>query len=81
MNLIKDIPEDDIYKYMLLDRMKSDCKYYLGNGHRNVKDLWAGVEKGHIENMKALWNSFPDDKKPEWLTMEEIEEFEKEMVA
>lgn len=35
----------------------------------------------HIEDMKKLYNSFPDERKPEWLSMEEIETYEKEMKA
>lgn len=70
----------DSHKYMLLDRMKQDCNYYLGNGNHLKKYLWAGDEKEHIEDMKALWNSFPDDAKPEWLTLEQIEEYEKQML-
>ena len=34
-----------------------------------------------IGYMKALWNSFPEDGKPEWLTMEQILNYEKQMLA
>lgn len=78
--LIAERPATDSFKYMLLDRMKQDCNYYLGNGNRLKKYLWANDEKEHIENMKELWNSFPDEEKPEWLTMEQIETYEKEML-
>jgi hypothetical protein len=30
--------------------------------------------------MKALWNSFSEEDKPEWLTWEEIEEYERMML-
>lgn len=78
--LIMKRPATDSYKYMLLDRMRQDCEYYLGYGNRNKKSLWSIDESEHIANMKALWNSFPEDKKPEWLSMENIERFEKEMI-
>lgn len=29
--------------------------------------------------MIDIWNSFPDDDKPEWLTMEQIKEFAQKM--
>ena len=29
--------------------------------------------------MKDIWNSFDDNVKPEWLTMEEIDEFASRM--
>lgn len=31
--------------------------------------------------MKGIWNSFPEDGKPEWLTWEQIEAYEAEMEA
>lgn len=71
--------KDAEFRYQLLDRMKGDCKYYLGNGNRQNKYLWAGNVDDQIEDMKKLYNSFPDDKKPEWITMEDINNFEKEM--
>ena len=73
------LKSDAKFRYMMLDRMRSDCEYYLGNGNRYAKNLWAGNEVDHIANMKALWNSFPEDGKPEWLPYEKILEYEKEM--
>lgn len=67
------------YNYMLLDRLKQDCDYFLGNGNRNPKYLWAGSVDDQIAKMKELWNSFPDGEKPEWLSMEDIEDYENEM--
>lgn len=74
---------DESFRYQLLGRMQSDCKYYLGNEgkSRHPKHLWAGNEKDQIEYMKAIWESFAENKKPEWLTYEEILEYEKQMVA
>lgn len=79
--LSKDILKGDKkFRYMLLSRMQSDCNYYLGNGRRNAKHLWAENEADHIQNMKDLWNSFPENAKPEWLSMEDIREYEKKMI-
>lgn len=69
-----DSPE---FKYQLLDRLKSDCEYFLKAGNRNEKHLWAGNVDDQIAKMKELWNSL--EKKPEWLSMEGIENYEKEM--
>lgn len=69
----------DEFRYQLLDRLKSDCDYYLGNGNRNDKHLWAGNVKDQIQTMKDLYNSFSDDKKPEWISLEDIDNYEKEM--
>ena len=68
---------DEKYRYMLLDRMRTDCAYFLGNGNRHVKYLWAGNVEDQITCMKMLWNSFKPGDKPEWLTMADIESFEK----
>ena len=81
MTIQEIINSKESFKYQLLSRMQQDCKYYLGNGGRNTKQLWASNEKEHIEYMKSIWASFPQEGKPEWLSMEEIEEFEKAMVA
>ena len=79
---IKDILAHDIqFRYMMLDRLRLDCKYFLGNGNRLNKYLWAGNVKDHIAIMKGIYNGFTDEQKPEWLTMKQIEKFESEMTA
>ena len=65
------------YDYMLLDRLRQDCEYFLGNGNRSEKHLWAGNVNDQIAKMKELYNKLPE--KPEWLSMEDIENYEKEM--
>ena len=71
---------DDKGRYMFLSRMQADCKYFL-DGHEYNKFLWAGNVEDQIKYMKWLYNSFPDDKKPEWISMEEIEDYERQMVG
>ena len=68
------------FNYMMLDRLQSDCEYYLNYGNRNKKVLWALEEKEQIEEMKKLYNSFLEDLKPEWLTYDKILEYEKLMI-
>ena len=72
--------EQEKFNYMMLSRLKSDCDYYLNYGNRNNKNLWAVDEQKQINEMKRLYNNFSDDKKPEWLTMENILQYEKLMV-
>ena len=67
------------YNYMLLDRLKQDCEYFLGNGNGNVDTLWAKDIDEQIAKMKELYNSFADDEKPEWITIEDINNYEKKM--
>lgn len=69
---------DNSFDYALLDRCLSDCKYFLGNGGRCERFLWGGNVKNHIKKMKELYNKVT--VKPEWLTMEQINEFEKAML-
>lgn len=79
MNCADVLKHDDKFRYMLLSRMKSDCDYYLGNGSRHAKHLWAGDEVEQIAYMKALWNSFGENDKPEWLSFEQILEYEQKI--
>lgn len=69
----------DSYKYMLLDRMRTDCNYFLGNGNRNTKYLWGESVAAHLDSMRMIYNSFPEGDRPEWLTMDQIEEYAKQM--
>jgi hypothetical protein len=77
-NILKN---DKKFLYQLLNRMAEDCRYYLGYGNRCKKHLWAGDEGEQIETMKAIYNNFSDEEKPEWLSYEQILEFEKEMIG
>ena len=76
---VEKISKEDKFNYQLLDRLRSDCDYYLGYGNRNKKNLWAGNEKEQIEKMKELYNSFTEEQKPEWLTYQQILQYEKLM--
>lgn len=79
-NFIEYIREKDArFRYMLLSRMQSDCAYYLGNGRIYGQHLWAGNEMDQIEYMKILWNCFPEDQKPEWLSYEDILAYERRL--
>ena len=65
------------FNYMLLSRLESDCKYFLGFGNRSTKHLWYGNIEDQIAEMKRIWNELTD--KPEWLSMEDILNYEKQM--
>ena len=69
---------DAEFRVQLLGRMKFDCDSALEDkayGH-----LWAKNEKEQIHFMKAIWNSLPEEEKPEWLSLDEIIEYENKMV-
>lgn len=68
------------YNYMMLDRLKSDCEYFLGNGNGFLGHLYYKDINKHIDEMKKLYNSFSNDEKPEWLSLEDIEEYKNKMI-
>lgn len=67
------------FRYQMLDRLRSDCDYYLGNGGRSERVLWAGSVAEQIDAMKQLWRSFAGEDKPEWLSWADILRIENEM--
>lgn len=75
----KYVNKDKEFKYKLLSRLQSDCDYFLGAGNRAEKHLWANNVEDQIALMKALYNSFSEEDRPEWITLDKIEEYEKEM--
>lgn len=64
--------------YMLLDRMRSDCEYFLGNGNGYEGHLWGGSVEVTCDEMERIWNSL--EEKPEWLSLEQIEGYRREMM-
>lgn len=76
MELEEILKSDDTFRYMMLDRLRSDSWYYIKTSH-HLKSLYFHDTKKHVDAMKAIWNSLP--VKPEWLTMEDITEIEDKM--
>ena len=68
---------DAKYNYMMLSRLQADCDYFLNHGGRNIKYLWAGNVSDQIQKMKDIYHKL--DEKPEWISMDDIEEYEKQM--
>ena len=65
------------FQYQMLDRMRSDCEYFLGYRNRCEKDLWGKSVEKHIEAMRRIWNELKE--KPVWLSMEQIDKYERKM--
>ena len=65
--------------YVLLDRLRADCDYFLGAGGRSEKHLWAGNVHAQIKKMWELYDALPE--KPEWLTTEAIDRYAAQMAA
>ena len=75
------------FEYMMLSRLISDCRGFFGRG--SDEDSWdcryhnehfiSGQNiKSLVFEAKKLWNQIPEDLNPEWVTWEEIENFEKQ---
>ena len=78
MKIEEILQRDERFRYMLLSRMRCDCDYYL-HFSDHPKRLWTHNEYKQIEYMKAIWESFPANGKPEWLSMQRIEYYERKM--
>ena len=79
---------DNKFDYMLLDRLKADCEYFLGacaeaaaSGDGTIagaeRQLWAGSVESQVAKMRELFDKVPE--KPEWLTAEDIDRYDAEM--
>ena len=74
--------KDYTFDYSFLSRLKSDCKYVIDHQISNPRwSLWGITVEKHIEEMRKVYNSFPDDKKPQWITMDDIDNYEKTMLS
>ena len=78
--------EPSTYDYQLLDRLKSDCDYYLGacvdfgmDMTAAQKNLWAGNIEAQVSKMRELYDKLPE--KPDWLTMQDIDRYEHDMLT
>lgn len=70
--------DTDKFNYMMLGRLKGDCEYFLGYGNGSENVLPSKNIEEHINHMKEIWEKLP--VKPEWLTYEQIEDYEKRML-
>lgn len=68
----------DRYTYMFLHRLKSDNDYFLGNGDGYTQGLFMGNVKDQISLMRGLYDALK--VKPEWLTKDDIDDYEEKMV-
>lgn len=77
--LPEEIPAGQEAEYRLLHRLNQDCRYYLGNGLRAEKHLWAGSVPAQIAKMRELYEQLQE--KPIWLDRETIDRYEREMTS
>ena len=70
---------DDKFRYMMLGRLQSDCKYVLGAAEGDTRHLWVKNDiKTHCALMRELYKSLPEE--PDWVSLEDIDNYEKEML-
>ncbi|WP_019781641.1 LPD11 domain-containing protein [Streptococcus sobrinus] len=69
------------FDYMMLDQLKQGCDYFLRNGKRSVSALNGGSVEEHIFEMKRIWRKIPNNAKPEWLTADDILQYERKMMS
>ena len=79
---IEKIERENKFNYMLLSRLQSDCDGFLSPRDCRYKDpniIWGGNVADHIAKMKELWNAIPEVVKPQWISWEQILDYEKKM--
>lgn len=72
------------FEYMMLSRLKDDCDGFLSDDdcrYHNPRGIWGTNVESHIRRMKEIWSKIPEDIKPEWLTFEQILDYESRMTA
>jgi hypothetical protein len=69
------------YEYMLLGRLKMDLDYYLGFGNRNAKHLFYDSIEEHMSEIKKALAAFPEDRKPEWFTEQDLQDYESKIMS
>lgn len=67
------------FDYMMLDRLKTDCDYFLGNGDGFLGHLYYKNIDRHIEEMEKIYESFSNEEKPEWINLEDIKNYKEKM--
>ena len=69
--------QDYAKEYRLLNRLRADCEYFLGEGNQQERHLWAENVYKQIHKMRELYNTLPE--KPDWLAMEQIDSYAAKM--
>lgn len=64
------------YKYMMLDRLLQDCKYFLWMS-TSVRSLYFPSIARHMFEMRQYWKEL--NIKPEWLSYKQIGKLEHKM--
>lgn len=70
------------FLYQMLGRLEADCRYYLENGGRCARHLWAGDEREQIKLMRMIYRRLCEAfTAPEWITEEQITAYAEQMLV
>ncbi len=61
----------------MLKRLHSECDNYLCTG--DVYNLYYRAVDSQIDEMKRIYNSFSEEEKPEWINLEDIDNYFEKM--
>lgn len=67
--------EGQRHKYMMLDRLRTDCMYFLD--HPSKRNLYFPDIARHMKEMRQYWKEL--NIKPDWLSYEQIGRLEHKM--
>ena len=67
------------FRYQMLNRLQSDCDYFLKNGRFLKKFLYFEDENKQLKTMLDLYNSFSEEEKPKWFNIELLNEYNLKM--
>ena len=67
----------DPWMYQILNRYMDDCKLFLQNPVES--NLFGQSIENHIDMTIKEWKRCPDNRKPQWLSLQDIEHFKTKM--
>lgn len=78
------------FEYMMLSRITQDIQAYIGKTgdatqdkwdcrYKNEKQIWGQSIRKCLDKAKELWQKIPEDIKPQWITWEQILQFEQKL--
>ena len=71
---------DDSVAPVRLDVRGALAEYIKEIESTDSEERYMNLDWYYDFNMRILWDSFSDDEKPEWTSLEEIERFSKKML-
>lgn len=70
------------FLYQMLGRLETDCRYYLENGGRCARHLWARNEREQIKLMRMIYCRLCEAfTAPEWITEAQITAYAEQMLV